>query len=327
MTQSIVPASYDKSAAIVVLPPVGGGRLRSPKLRSWLARSDLSFAGAPQERLECVLAELGKAMPSEGLAALRMWGQTGDRPTVWIAGADPVYLEARLDHLCLHALRRTGVPASDMRPLVDHLQKTLGSNSDFGFARVGSFGYVTARSTMDTATFPAYAIDQLVPNEFLPSGDESIGHRNLTSEVEMALHDHEINLRRQQEGEPPINSLWIWGGGMAPEQDTVPHPPLFSDDPLLRGYWKSKTGVEEHWPGSIAGCLELAVGGFVATTPEADDDVDLLEACLFELSEILYSKRVSKLILLFRDGVRAEVHRSHALRLWRRRNPLLEVPA
>ncbi|MDX1508058.1 MAG: hypothetical protein R3358_07245 [Woeseiaceae bacterium] len=320
-------ASYDKSAAIVVLPPVGGGRLRSPKLLSWLARAELMQDDEPRELLERVLHELGKPCPEEGLAALRMWGQTGDRPTAWIAGADPVYLEPRLDHLCLHSLRKTGVPPADMRPLVDHLQSTLGRDKLLGFARVGSYSYVTAQDPMDTATIPAYAIDQQTPGEFLPVGDESAAHRNLTSEVEMALHDHEVNQRRESQGEPPINSLWIWGGGRAPKQSTEPLPPLFTDDPLLRGYWKSKTGVEEGWPGNIAGCLELAVKGFIAVTPEFDDDVDLLEACLFELADVLAAKRVSKLVLLFRDGIRAEVHRSHAMRVWRRQHALLEAPA
>ena len=320
-------ASYDKSAAIVVLPPVGGGRLQSAKLRAWLARSDLSIDDSPRELLERVLSELGKPCPEQGLAALRMWGQTGDRPNVWIAGADPVYLEPRLDHLCLHALRKTGAPPADMRPLVDHLQQTLGNSSGYGFARVGSYGYVTAQDPMDTARIPAYAIDLRVPSEHLPDGDGSARFRNLTSEVEMALHDHEVNQRRESEGQPPVNSLWIWGGGIAPEQRTEPHPPLFSDDPLLRGYWKSKTGVEERWPGNIAACLELAVKGFVVATPEFDDDTDLLEACLYELSDVLYAKRVSKLVLLFRDGIRAEVHRSHAMRVWRRRSALLETPA
>ena len=320
-------ASYDKSAAIVVLPPVGGGRLRDPNLRTWLARSDLSVDDQPQELLQRVLNELGKPLPDEGLAALRMWGQTGDRPTAWIAGADPVYLEPRLDFLFLHSLGSRSVPPSDMRPLVDHLQRTLGKDKLLGFARVGSYSYVTAQDPMDTATIPAYAIDQQVPGEYLPIGNESAAHRNLTSEVEMALHDHEVNQRRESEGEPPINSLWIWGGGRAPRRTTEPHPPLFSDDPLLRGYWKSKTGVEERWPGNIAGCVDLALDGFVAVTPGLDADADLLEACLSELLDLLQSKRVSKLVLLFRDGIRAEVRRSHSMRVWRRQHPLLEASA
>jgi hypothetical protein len=136
-----VKASYDKNSAVVVLPPVRGGRLGDKSLRAWLAQSDLSVDNEPRELLASIVDELGLPCPDEGLAALRMWGQTGDRPTVWIAAADPVYLEPRLDHLCLHALQRAGIPASDLRPLFDHLQSTLASDKCFGFARLGQYGY------------------------------------------------------------------------------------------------------------------------------------------------------------------------------------------
>ncbi len=317
--------SYDRSAAVVVLPPVGG-RLRDSSLRNWLARSDLARVDGPMRLLESVLRELGKPCPDEGQAALRIWGQTGDRPTAWIAGADPVYLEPRLDHLCLHTLHGRGLLPADLRPLIDHLQKTLAGEGEFGFARVRSCAYVTAQDPIVTAELPADAIDQRDPGEFLPTGDGAARHRNLSSEIEMALHEHEVNIERQSRGLQPVNGLWIWGGGYAPEQTTEPQPPLFSDDPLLTGYWVSKTGVAEPWPGSIDACLELAVAGFVAVTPELDDDVDLLESCLYELRKALSSRRLDKLILLFRDGVCADVRRSQAVRIWRRSNPMIDGP-
>ncbi|MDJ0941543.1 MAG: hypothetical protein QNJ00_17400 [Woeseiaceae bacterium] len=319
-----MPQSYDKGAAVVILPAVGGGRLRDPELKTWLARSELSTVEQRIETLRAILNELGKPYPADGLAALRMWGQTGDRPTVWMAGADPVYLEPRLDHLCLHAFARTGVPLSELRPLFDHLQQELGDDSAFGFARVGSHGYLSsAAEPIASATMPAYSVDGLVPNDFLPTGPGADRHRGLVSEIEMALHDHPVNLERQTHALPPINSLWIWGGGHATAQTTEPHPPLFSDDALLRGYWLSRTGLAEPWPGNITGCLDEAVAGFVATVPGFDDGTRL-EDCLHELKSALESKRLSSLTLLFRDGLRADILRSHRRRFWRRRNPLLE---
>lgn len=271
-----------------------------------------------------VLGELGKATPADGLAALRIWGQTGDRPTAWIAAADPVYLEPRLDHLFLHALQRTGVAPVELRRLFDHLQATLADGRDTGFARVGNCGYVSAQSAMATASLSALAIDQHDPDEFLPAGTDAAAHRQLTSEIEMALHEHDVNRERQEQGLPPINSLWIWGGGYAPEAATEPHPPLFADDPLLRGYWTSKTAVTEYWPGSIDACLDIAVAGLVAVVPETDDEAGVLEACLYELRMALSSRRLSRLILVFRDGIFADVRRSQAVRVWRRGSPLID---
>jgi hypothetical protein len=318
-------ASYDKNAAIVVLPPVSNGRLRDEGLRTWLGQSDLTFEASPKELLARVIQELGLPYPEQGLGALRMWGQTGDRPTKWIAAADPIYLEARMDHLCLHALRRAGVEASQMRVLIDHLQEKLADGTNLGFTRLGSYGYLSSKTHFATAAMPAYVVDQQKPDDFLPSGDDTATHRNLLSEVEMALHEHEVNLEREANGDLPVNSMWLWGGGTAPEQITRAQPPLFSDDALLTGYWYAATGVTEPWFGDIAACIDKSVAGFVAETPEFDDCSSLLEDCLSELREALRSGRLSSLTLLFRDGIRAHVRRSHSLRVWRRNSRLLEA--
>jgi len=319
-----VDASYDKNSALVVLPPVRNGRLTDRSLRAWLAQSELSTDPDPRELLDLLTDEIGLPYPGEGLAALRMWGQTGDRPTVWIAAADPVFLEPRLDRLCLHALRGSGIPSSDLRPLFDHLQETLANDSRFGFARLGSNGYLRAEVPISTASVPSYVVDRREPGRFLPSGQHTAMHRNILGEIEMALHDHEVNRRRMEEGQPPVNSLWLWGGGYAPERTTRPQPPLFADDPLITGYWESATAVSAEWPGSFAQCAEASVRGFVAVTPERDQRAETLDRYLGELRELLRAGRVSRLVLLFRDGVRADVRRSQVLKFWRRDSDLLD---
>ena len=316
-------ASYDKNAAVVVLPPVRGGRVDDRSLRAWLAQSDLSVESEPRELLRRLTDELGLPYPEEGLAALRMWGQTGDQPTVWIAAADPVFLEPRLDHLRLHALRGVGIPSSALRPLFDHLQETLADDRRYGFARLGSNGYLRAEQPISTAAVPAYVVDQHEPGDFLPSGEHTALHRNILSEIEMALHDHEVNLRRVEEGLPPVNSLWLWGGGRSPERTTRPQPPLYADDPLLTGYWESATAVSDAWPGTFQACADASVRGFVAVTPETDQRHETLCDYLQQLRDLLRMKRVSRLVLLFRDGVRADVRRSDTLKFWRRDDEIL----
>ncbi len=317
-------ASYDNSAAVVVLPPVSGGRLQDKSLRAWLAQSNLQFESERGELLARIVNVLGLPYPQEGLAALRMWGQTGDRPTVWIAAAEPVYLEPRLDHLCLYMLRRDEMPSADLRALVDHLQLTLGDEQAFGFARLGARCYLRAEVPIATAKVPAYVVDQQVPSEFLPEGKDTATYRNLISEIEMSLHDHEVNQRRVANGQQPVNSLWLWGGGFAPERKTRQQPRLFANNPILLGYWDSAIASAELWPGSITDCIEASVAGFVAVTPQAQDSPEFLQDCLRHLRVAVRAKRISRLTLLFRDGLRADVERSHAFRFWRRDSQLFD---
>lgn len=307
----------------MVLPAVGGGRLRDASLRRWLARADLRQLEAPRQLLGRVLEVLNLPSPESGLGALRMWGQTGDRPTVWIAAADPVYLEPRLDHLCLHAHDAASAPVSDLRPLFDHLESTLGETEHVGFARLGSCGYLRASEPIATSDVPPYVAHQDMPNEYLPAGDNAAGYRNLVSEIEMSLHDHAVNQRRVSEGQQPINCLWLWGGGYAPERESVPHPPLFANDPLLVGHWLSKAGIVANWPGDIPSCAQASVAGFVAIVPD-EDDADLLQRCLSDLRDLLHAGRLSRLTLMFRDGIEAGVEAGQRWRFWRRRSELLD---
>jgi hypothetical protein len=93
---------------------------------------------------------------------------------------------------------------------------------------------------------------------------------------------------------------------------------------LLTGYWESATAVSDDWPGSFAQCADASLRGFVAVTAEDDQRSETLCRYLEELRGLLKTGRVSRLVLLFRDGVRAEVRRSQKFRFWRRDSVLLK---
>jgi hypothetical protein len=309
---------YDRSGAVVALPVDIGIATQDAVVGRWLARADLTRETARQDPLKRILGVLNLPCPEAGLGALRLWGQTGDRPAVWLAAADPVYLEPRLDHLRLHALQG-GLSASELGALVDHLQRTLVDDGNYGFARVGSCAYLRAERPVATAVSSPAVIDGQAPDTHMPKGDAAAVYLRLCSEVEMALHGHEVNERREAQGLPPVNGLWLWGGGVAPPLQTVPHPPLFGGDPLLRGHWYSSTAVVIDWPGNIAACIEQSLAGFVAMVP--DDDAGRVDDLLLELREYLAAGRVSRLTLLFADGIEARVLRSQRWRIWRRSIP------
>ncbi len=309
--------------AVVVLPAAMAGRISSDRDRRWLSRSSLRVSDSPREIFARVLSAIRLSPVEDGLAALRLWGQTGDRPNVWVAAADPVHLEARLDHLCLYALKGAQWPGSDLRAIFDFLQKSLGDDTSFAFVRIGKFGYLRGDETMATAMVSAAVIDGQEPDAFMPSGESAAGYHRLSGEMQMCLHDHEINLRREAQGLMPVNAVWFWGGGKAPQKTAQKLPPLFGDDPLFKGYWESCTGVTEPWPGNFARCLDIAIKDLVVVTPASSKGGDLLAAYFEELRELLKTGRLNKLVLLFRDGLTAEVGRFDAFRLWRRLSELL----
>ena len=296
-------------------------------MRSWLARSDLSRDAQNDELLARITRATSLPYPQDGLGALRLWGQTGERPTTWIAAADPVYLEPRLDFLWLHTLAEDEISVADLGALIDHLQRTLGEDQRSEFTRIGAYSYLRTGEAMATADVSSAVVDQCNPGDYLPHGPASAAYRNLLSEIEMALHEHEINQRRSAAGQQPVNSLWIWGGGAAPPAVSRHQPPLFANDPLLLGYWASASASASAWPGDITSCLDAASDGFVAVVPRRQHGAESLLDILERLRRALRTGCVSQLTLLFGDGLQAIIRRSHVYRLWRRDRTLLATVA
>lgn len=71
---------------------------------------------------------------------------------------------------------------------------------------------------------------------YLPSGEDSARWRRLLNEAQILLHQHPRNVAREARGQPPINSIWPWGGGVLPADAVVsPCASLRANDPLARG--------------------------------------------------------------------------------------------
>jgi hypothetical protein len=312
--------------AIVILPAGLAGQIQDKRLRRWLSKGSLSQSEGAGERLYYVAELLGHDASNDGLAAFHFWGQTGERSAAWMAATDPVHLEARLDHLYLHDMRGEQMPMSDLQPIFDFLQTTFGSES-MAFARLGHQGYLRGEQGIATASMPASAVDGLRPDEFMPQQSRDVkteDHHRLLSEVQMALHEHEVNINRVAQGLPEINSLWIWGGGTAPEIIARPIFPLFGGDPIFKGFWLSRSGIVEPWSDNFEACLELAANGFVAMAPEdGGKDAETIDHYLHQIKSLMASRKIAHLSLLFRDGLRVEMKPIDACRFWRRESPLL----
>jgi hypothetical protein len=285
----------------------------------------LSGEDLSEEMLAQVLRTIGHAVPLTGLAALRFWGQTGERSGAWMAAADPVHLEARLNHVFLHAFHGDDVSRSDLRELFKSLQEILGGDERFALARLGPLAYLRSDQPIATAAVSPAVVDGLPPDNFMPAGDSAAAHDLLVSELQMALHDHAINQSRALIGERTVNSIWLWGGGTAPDQEVRKIPPLIGDDPLFRGYWCSCTGVMRAWNGSLDEASNFAPDGFVAVAPQELDSAppEAITDCLETLRVMLKRGDLLKLTLLFRDGLRIEIEKKDAFRFWRKVSPLL----
>ncbi len=319
--------SYDPrmrvAAAWLPLPDVD--TLEDASLARWLYRGDIARVETPLEPLDAVAALLGTTAPAAGRASLRFHGQTGDSPSVWMAGADPVYLEPRLDHLFLHAFAPGDVPANEFRRIFNHLQDTLATEGDFAFARVGAYGYIRSDTAIDTAALSPQAVNQRVPNDYMPRGTTAACYRQRLSEIEMALHEHEANVERSLRGAFPVNSLWLWGGGRLPEIEPRPLPPLFCNDPLLIGFWRMAQASLAPLPITVPEIIEITHGGFATYLPLVPETGPLLEPALAALRDALFAQRLDEVRLHFASGLVVTLRRRHRYRYWRTTSQVPEL--
>jgi len=74
-------------------------------------------------------------------------------------------------------------------------------------------------------------------NPYIEQSREIMPWYKLLNEMQMFLHQHEVNQDRLASGLLPANSLWFWGGGTPPEMKQK--PAWYCDEPLFNRFAQS----------------------------------------------------------------------------------------
>jgi len=307
--------------AVVVMPPSVSGQGLELNLRRWLSRGVVTQQFPERESLTEVLMAINRPVPTAGLAALRYLGQTGVSSNGWIAAADPVHFEARLRDVRLRSLPCDENIDSDIQEIFSSLNESFGTNRDASFVCINRQGYLLTRSPLRLPSVSAYVADGHVPDKFTPSGSEAKAYHQLLGEIQLLMHEHPVNIRRQEQGLPVINSLWLWGGGTTPEITTNGMPDLYTADHLFVGYWAAANIETQPW-SSFANCVEISPHGFVAVLDESS--VARLQDCISDLAGVLKHGKMQRLAVLFRDGLAVEINKFDRFKIWRGMSPFLD---
>src|SRR5712691_10314336 len=95
--------------------------------------------------------------------------------------------------------------------------------------------YVRLPGAPDMRTTPPSAVREETIEGNLPSGPDAMRFHAVMNEAQMLLHEHPVNAGREERGEPVLNSVWFWGGGVIDAAKSRPFSTVFGDDPLARG--------------------------------------------------------------------------------------------
>lgn len=172
----------------------------------------------------------------------------------------------------------------------------------------------------------------------LPRGTEAARWHALMNEAQMALHDHPVNLEREQRGEPAVNSVWFWGAGRLPAAARGRWRSVTADEPLATGLARLAGLRHRALPATASDWLErapengrhlvvldalrgaLALGG----SESHAERLGAMEARWFApLLEALRRGRIGMVTVRAPDaGGWHETVRGDLRRFWRRTRPL-----
>jgi len=169
------------------------------------------------------------------VAALTLVSDGGSPDDEYWLRADPVYLRLDSGQLLLADTRSFAITAEE----ADRLTQSLNSH----FSGAGMLFYVLhpERWYLRVAIPPQLQTRLLAEvvgkniDEFLPVGKDSIYWHGVYNEIQMVLHDHAVNEAREAAGNPPVNSVWLWGGGRLPDVVKKPSAHVWTDECLAKG--------------------------------------------------------------------------------------------
>jgi len=172
--------------------------------------------------------------------------------------ADPVHLKLDGGRLVLTDSGTFSISQQEAESLTDSL------NAHFSADGLTFYPLRPDRWYLRTETAPALETTELAAatgrsiNSLLPRGGDAPIWRTRLNDVQMLLHGHPVNEAREIAGQPPINSIWLWGGGTLAEAVSAPFDALWSQDSFTAGLAQAAHIAARNLSEDAAGLLHAS---------------------------------------------------------------------
>lgn len=204
-----------------------------------------------------------------------------------------------INRIVLDALRHDGISASDCQD--GHWCFALDAPLEFEF-------------------MPLHQVLGLDVAEALPSSPAAVPWKRLLTEIQVDLHQGEVNARRRAGGLQEINSVWFWGGGVLPVIEKTVFDAVFSNDPVSRGL-AIASGSRLARQDQFSGQQGRVLVDWVMTSADALREAAALEQLVQRL--LADSMRPGQgLTLLDGSGTAWELEKQSNWQFWKRSRPL-----
>ena len=129
--------------------------------------------------------------------------------------ADPVHLRIEGDAVVLDADIGATVSQVEAEALINILNAHFSQDSLALMAATPGEWLLESSEPIDATTSATQRVHGRSIENFLPQGPGARILKRFGNEAQMLLHEAGVNLDREANGQPPINGVWLWGGGRA----------------------------------------------------------------------------------------------------------------
>lgn len=282
----------------------------SHPLRSLLVRSDrldnsaTGYLDGLADYFQC-----RGGIPAAALTREHLLGDAGDAS--WLS-ADPAWIQPDLSGARLLACGQLQLTMDEAQSLAKPLKPIFG---DAGMVLEISSPDRWHLRLLSQSPLPEFAAPEQALGEdlyeHLPQGHDGRRWRALFNEVQVILHQHPLNAERRAHGLPPVNSLWLWGGGPLPQRVTTTLKSVVSDDLLLSALAK-RAGIPVQ-PRDITSMSAVRAGWLIDLQDISAEDI---AATWWPSLQDLAKRQPLK--LSFASGERWLYRPWHRMRFWRR---------
>lgn len=311
--------SRDRSL-ILLLPAwsVFGRQALSSELAAAFGRADAVPAG--EAGIEAQLSRIFSIVPARwSAAALTRQAEVGDAVGAAWLRADPAHVRPDINGARLLGIgERLGLDDADVEALLPALKSVFG---DAGFeldAPSPAHWYLRLprESKLPAFSAPDDAIGADL-FEHQPEGPEGRRWRALLNEAQIVLHNHPWNARRAERGLVPVNSLWLWGGGVLPTTVRGDVARCASDDDLACSLVRLAGGDAGRLPASFADAA-LTDGCTLFDLRRTRDLTALQRDWLLPVLRAVGEDRYTSATIDTADGGRIMLRNGQRWRFWRR---------
>jgi hypothetical protein len=229
--------------------------------------------------------------------------------------ADPVHLHAGMHSLTLFDCRHTPLNDEESTVLINLLNQHFKGEIEFFSNRPMRWYARFSRPPVVEAAPLDQVAGRLVSPDII-AGPDARTLQRIGMEIQMLLHEHPINIRREENDLPSINSVWFWGGG-GYRKPTAGYALVYAEDEsaslLARAAGLTVTPMPARLsPASWSGDV-LIVLNELAGQPDAD------HGWFQPILRGLQTRRITEVRLCLSGRTNHTVTNWNALSFWRKR--------